>query len=143
LSAYRIDRRTAALTLVNRVPSGGAGPCFVALTNSANLLLAANYRSGSAVVVPVGEDGGLQGAAAVRQHTGRSAHPDRQSGPHTHSFHPSPDDRFAVAADLGIDKLHIYRLGKDGLEPNDPPFVKTAAGAGLRHFAFGRSGEFG
>jgi 6-phosphogluconolactonase len=143
VSAYRIDPRTAALTLVNRVRSEGAGPCFLALSNSANMLLAANYRSGSAVAFPVREDSGLQGAAAVRQHAGRSAHPERQSGPHTHSLNPSPDDRFAIAVDLGVDKLYIYRLGKDGLEPNDPPFVQTVAGAGPRHFAFGRSGPFG
>jgi 6-phosphogluconolactonase len=69
---------------------------------------------------------------------------ERQEGPHAHSINPSPDNRFAIAADLGLDELLIYRLdpAKGTLAPNDPPFAKVNPGAGPRHFSFHPSGKF-
>ena len=41
------------------------------------------------------------------QHTGSSVDPQRQKGPNAHSIVISPDNRFALAADLGIDKIMV------------------------------------
>ena len=44
------------------------------------------------------------------QHEGKSVNPKRQEGPHAHSINFDPAGRFALAADLGIDKVMIYRV---------------------------------
>jgi len=56
----------------------------------------------------------------------------------------SPDNRFLLVNDLGLDKTLVYRFDvtKGSLAPNDPGFVKMAPGAGPRHLAFAPSGEF-
>jgi len=95
-------------------------------------------------VFPVLEDGRLGEASAFVQHTGSSVNPKRQEGPHAHSIDTSPDNRFLLAADLGLDRLLVYRFDpfKGSLEPNDPAFAKINPGAGPRHFAFHPGGRF-
>ncbi|MHC4495268.1 MAG: lactonase family protein, partial [Planctomycetota bacterium] len=70
--------------------------------------------------------------------------PNRQKGPHAHSINVSADDRFAFVADLGIDKVMIYKLDveKGTIAANNPAFAKLKPGAGPRHFAFAPNGKY-
>ncbi len=144
VSAFAIDAGSGKLALLNRVSSRGNGPCFVAVDRSGKNALAANYGGGSVAVLPIGEDGRLGEATAFVQHSGSSVNRSRQAGPHAHSINVSPDNRFAIAADLGLDKLLIYRFdaAKGTLAPNDPPSTSLNPGAGPRHFAFHPNGKF-
>ncbi len=78
------------------------------------------------------------------QHTGSSVNPSRQKEPHAHSIQVSPDNRFALAADLGTDRLYVYPfdpakgLGSKALETSPA----LAPGSGPRHFAFHPTGRF-
>ncbi|MCC6861101.1 MAG: lactonase family protein [Bryobacterales bacterium] len=142
--AFKIDAATGQLAPINSVSARGAGPCHISLDRTAKNALIANYGSGSVAVVPIREDGGLEEATAFIQHTGSSVNPQRQKEPHAHSINLSPDNRFAMAADLGTDQILIYRFNaaKGTLVPNDPPFAKVKPGSGPRHFAFHTSGRF-
>jgi 6-phosphogluconolactonase len=141
--AYAISPDTGNLTLLNEAPSGGSGPCHVNVDRAGRHVLVANYGSGSAAVVPLGPDGKLGEPTGVVQHEGSSVNASRQKGPHAHSVNLSPDDRFVFVADLGIDKIMVYRLdGQSGkITANDPPFVQLKPGAGPRHFAFHPGGK--
>lgn len=143
VSAFSIDRQSGKLTFLNRVGSQGSGPCYVSVDKTGKTVLVANYGSGSVAALAVKEDGSLAEASSSVQHTGSGPDPRRQRGPHAHSIHVSPDNRFAVAADLGLDQVLVYRLdpARSALEPNDPPFAKTDPAAGPRHFAFHPGGR--
>ena len=143
VAAFAIDRKTGKLTFLNRVSSKGSGPCFVSVDKSGKAVMVANYNNGIVALLPVKEDGSLAEATSVIQHAGTGADPRRQKGPHAHSINPSPDNRFAVAADLGLDELLVYKLdpAKGMLSPNDPPFTKVDPGAGPRHFDFHPDGR--
>lgn len=138
VSAFAVDLETGKLKFLNKVASRGTGPCFVAVDRTGRNVLVANYGSGSIAVLPIKEDGSLAEASASIQHSGSSVNPRRQQGPHAHSINLSPDNRFAIAADLGLDKLLVYRFdsARGSLEPNNPPFATVKPGAGPRHFAF-------
>jgi len=138
VSAYAIDTEAGDLKFLNERPSGGAGPCHVSIDHAGRNLLVANYGSGSASVIPIKLDGRLGEPTGFVQHEGSSVNPERQKGPHAHSINVSPDNRFAFVADLGIDKIMIYRLDveKGTVITNSPPFAKVKPGAGPRHFAF-------
>lgn len=137
VSAFAIDRVTGKLTLLNQVSARGAGPAHLTVDRSGKTVLVANYGGGSVAVLPIKEDGSLAEASGFVQHTGVGV-TKRQAGPNAHSINASPDNRFAIVADLGLDKVFVYRFDpvKGSLEANDPPFVKAAPGAGPRHFAF-------
>jgi 6-phosphogluconolactonase len=144
VSAFAIDRGTGKLTLLNQVASRGAGPAHLVVDKVGKNVLVANYGGGSVAVLPVKEDGSLAEASSMVQHTGSGPNPRRQQGPHAHSVNLSPDNRFAMVADLGLDSVFVYRFDpvKGSLEANDPPFAKVAPGAGPRHFAFHPKGRF-
>ena len=144
VSAFVIDPATHALKLLNRVSSRGAGPCHVAVDKTGKWLFTANYDSGSVAGFPIHEDGSLGEASAFFQHAGSSVNKERQTGPHAHVVTLSPDNRFALVADLGLDRVFTYHVdpARGGLVPNDPPFVRLAPGSGPRHLAFRPDAKF-
>lgn len=144
VGSFYINPSTKQLDLINTASSEGKGPCHICVSSDGKVLLAANYGSGSVASIPISRDGSLGKAASSFQHTGSSVNPGRQKGPHAHSANLSPDNRFAYVADLGIDKLMVYRLDTSSgkLEPNEPPEVRIKAGAGPRHFTFRPDAKF-
>jgi 6-phosphogluconolactonase len=144
VSAFTIDRDTGKLTFLNEVSSRGAGPCYVTLDKTGKYVLVANYDGGSVAVFPVLEDGRLGEASSVVQHTGHGPNAERQEAAHAHEVELSPDNKFALAADLGLDKILVYRFDatKGALAANDPPFGELAPAAGPRHFIFHPNGKF-
>lgn len=142
--AFRINAADGQLALLNRESSGGAGPCHLAVAGAGKCLLVANYGSGSVAALPLQATGELGKPGTVIQHRGSSVNPQRQAGPHAHFITAAPGDRFALACDLGLDQVLVYRLdpAKAGLVANDPPFAAVKPGAGPRHLAFHPSGRF-
>jgi len=141
--AFSIDADTGKLTLLNERTSGGDGPCHVLLDHSGKNALIANYGGGSVEVLPIGTDGRLGEPSAFIQHSGKSINPDRQEKPHAHSMALDPDNHFAFACDLGMDKLMIYHFDADHgtLTPGQPPFIPIKAGSGPRHMTFSADGH--
>jgi len=144
VAAYAIHGSTGELTKLNTQSSRGTASCYLSVDATGKSVLVANYSSGSVAALPVQVDGSLGEAASFVQQSGSSVDPERQKGPNAHSFVISPDNRFALAADLGIDKIMIYHLDAETakLTPNvAQPFVKLAPGTGPRHSTFSPSGK--
>jgi 6-phosphogluconolactonase len=143
VSAFAIDEKTGGLTALNTQTSGGAGPCYVTVDPTGSCVLVANYWAGSLEVLPIEADGKLGSPTSLIQHKGSSVNKARQEGPHAHSVDLDPTGRFAVAADLGLDKLMVYRLDPRAgtLTPNVPPYADLAPGSGPRHLAFHPDGR--
>jgi len=144
VSSFAVDRKTGKLTFINQVPSRGPGPCYVSLDKTGHFVLVANYEGGSVAIFPVLHDGRLGQASAFVQHSGHGMNPKRQEGPHAHCIETDRSDRYAIAADLGLDRLLVYHFdSKSGaLTPNQPPFAEVKPGSGPRHFAFDPTGRF-
>jgi 6-phosphogluconolactonase len=145
--AYAIDTKTGKLTALNSLPSRGIDPVNVSVDRTGQNLLVANYGSnsgnGCVAVFPIKKDGSLAEASDFIQYTGRSVHPQRQLGPHSHAINVSPDNRFVFVADLGLDKIFVYHFDPEQgkLTPNDPPFAMLHPGAGPRQFVFHPNGR--
>ncbi len=144
VSSFAIDRHSGKLRALNTVASHGTDPCHLVVDKTGTHVLVANYSSGSVAVLPVKADGMLGEASDVKQHLGSSVDPERQKEPHAHNVLLTPDNRFAVVSDLGLDKLLVYRYdpaaGK--LTPNDPPYGTVKPGSGPRHIALHPNGRY-
>jgi 6-phosphogluconolactonase len=138
VSAYAIDRATARLTLLNQKPSNGGDPSYVSMDATGRYLMIANFQGGSIAVFALQSDGSIGERTAFVQHTGTNVNPDLRIQAHAHSIRVDPGNRFVLVADLGLDKLFIYRLDSTtgALQPNAPPFASVATGSGPRHTAF-------
>src|SRR5436309_11569968 len=137
VSAFAIESGTGALTRLNDQPSGGGAPCYVSVERSGRAALVANYAGGSVALLPIEANGSLAPAHVV-QHRGKGPNAERQEAPHAHCILPDPSNRFALAADLGADRVFVYRLDLEGrslrhIEEGD---AGLRPGAGPRHLAF-------
>ena len=143
ITAFEIAGRGGELKLLNRQSALGTAACYLDVDASGKALVVANYSSGSVASFPLQADGKLTAAATFVQHEGSSVNTGRQEGPHAHSIVISPDNNFAFAADLGLDKILCYKLDADRatLAPNAQPFVRTVPGGGPRHLTFHPNGK--
>lgn len=143
VSAFKI-KPDGTLEIINTQPSHGGAPCHCNIDATGKFLLIANYVGGNVAVFPIAADGALEAASCIVDHEGSSVDQSRQQGPHAHSINLSGDNRFAYAADLGTDKIMIYRFDASAgtLQPASPAFAEVAAGGGPRHFSLHRSGDF-
>jgi 6-phosphogluconolactonase len=145
VSAFTVDPASGKLALINQQPSMGGGPCHLVVDKGGKNVLVSNYGGGSTAVLPIAPGGGLERPSSFVQHQGSSADPGRQKGPHAHSVNLDATGRFAVVADLGLDKVLVYQFDPltGTIAPNDPPFAALPPKSGPRHFAFHPGGRFG
>jgi len=143
VSGYKVDANSGKLTLINSQSTVGAGPCHLCVDPEGKAVLVANYGGGSVASFPIMQGHELGESASFFQHKGSSANPNRQKEPHAHSINLDKAAKFAFCADLGLDKVLVYKFdaATAKLTPNDPPFVSVAPGSGPRHFAFHPSGK--
>jgi 6-phosphogluconolactonase len=145
VSAFSVDAKSGKLTLLNQMPSLGEDPCYLSFDKTGKYVLVANYSSGTVAVFPILADGRLGEHTAMAKDQGATG-PDkeRQEGPHAHWIETSPDNRFALVADLGLDEALVYKFdaASGKLTPNEPAFARLKAGSGPRHAAFDSRGKF-
>ena len=141
VSAFAIDEGTGKLSLIDEESSRGDGPCHIAVDAAGKNVLIANYGGGSVAALPISGDGKLGPAATFIQHRGSSVDPGRQKGPHAHAIVLDARNRFALAADLGLDKVIVYRFdpARGSLEAAGDAGLKP--GSGPRHLAFHPDGR--
>jgi 6-phosphogluconolactonase len=144
VSAFAIEPATGKLRLLDRISSRGNGPCHLTLDRTGHWLAVANYGSGNFAVLPVKADGSLGESVAFQQHAGSGPNHDRQQGPHAHCVLFSPDNRYLLVADLGLDRVMVYRFdaATGAVVLNDPPFGSVPSGAGSRHLMFHPNGRY-
>lgn len=138
VSSFSIANSGGELTRLNEQPSEGGAPCYVSVDRGGRAALVANYVGGSVALLPIGAGGALAAPTHVAPHQGTGPNTERQEAAHAHCIIPDPANRFALAADLGIDRVLVYRINfGDGtlqhLEKND---AHLRPGSGPRHLAF-------
>ncbi len=150
VSAYRFDAEQRRLVYLNKQPSLGSIAAYNGFDRDGRHLLVANYAMRpigegpdcACAVFPIRTDGSLGAAVGSVRHEGRGPHPERQERPHPHCIVASPDGRFVVVADLGLDALFTYALALDGGLGAAPVAVAALPpGAGPRHLAFHPDGR--
>ena len=142
VTALSVDSRTGELNLLNACSSEGKDPCYISIEQTGRFALVANYSSGSVAMSPIQANWQLGPATDIVQHAGSSIHPERQTGPHAHCLLPDPTNRFAIAVDLGLDRLMIYEMDLERGKLHKHSEVKVQEGAGPRHLTFHPNGGF-
>ncbi|SHM87317.1 6-phosphogluconolactonase, cycloisomerase 2 family [Pseudomonas asturiensis] len=150
VSSFSIEPKTFNIAPINQVETKGEEPTHSSLSKDGRYLFVANYAvnpdpGGALSVMPVSKDGQLGDAVQVLPlGPGSKVNPERQMSSHVHLAVPTPDDKYVVTADLGADKLFVYRYNADQSKPLQPasiPSVQLPAGSGPRHVLFSGDGK--
>jgi 6-phosphogluconolactonase len=140
VSAFTFDKATGKLSFIDKQASGGADPCYISVDAQRKWALVANYSGGNLSALPIGADGSLHPLTELIQHTGTGPVKDRQEKAHVHSTIFSPDEKYLIVADLGMDQLSVLHFNpaaaKTPLTPAADSIVKIQPGFGPRHTAF-------
>jgi len=126
------------MELVQKVPTCGGDPCYVA--SNGWIALTANYSGGSMSVFALRDDG-LHAAHPVL-FPGAIGGPDssRQEAPHVHCACFTPDGKYVLATDFSADRILSFRLAGETVEANGVA-SEVSADSGPRHLVFSRDGR--
>lgn len=154
ISSFAVDPSNGKLTLLNTVGAGGAGPTYVSLHPTERFLLVANYFGGSVTVLPIRADGQLGEATDVHNDAGEIGPTKAVHAPpgsfalsghdrtHAHMIEADASGKFVVHADLGLDKLFIWKFDAEKGKLATNATVALPPGDGPRHFDFHPNGKW-
>ena len=146
VSSFSIDHATGKLTAINRVPSRGGQPCHICTDKTGAMAMVANWYTGSTAGFPIGRHGELRESTAFSQHEGPRSGAPAPGAPqiHCHSVVVSPDNRFLLSTDTGLNRVYVYRLdpSKGTFAPHDPPFLGLEKPTNPRHLALHPNGKW-
>ena len=129
------------LTPVSEQPTQGGAPCHVSIHPSGRVVLVANYSGGSVASFPLDPDGKLGPIASFIQHEGTGPKKARQEKAHAHSINIDPSGQYALAADLGTDRVYVYKIDTATAKLTPAGEAKIAPGSGPRHLCFDPDGK--
>jgi len=139
VSAFSFDKTTGQLKFLDKQGSGGDGPCYVSVDSHGKWAIVANYGGGSFSCLPIHADGSLGALTQFVQHTGKGPGSGHEKT-HVHSTIFSPDEKYLVVSDLGLDQLSLYHFNASAtsnpLTPFHDSIVSITSGSGPRHTAF-------
>jgi 6-phosphogluconolactonase len=141
--AFAVDPASGTLRPLSKTSSGGSGATHLAVDPASHTLFVAHFGSGQVSALPILADGSLAAVASVRRDYGFGPNP-RQKSPHAHAVAVDPSNHFVLVADLGADRIFVYRfdVGTRQLSQADPAFAAVTRGAGPRHLVFHPNGRF-
>jgi 6-phosphogluconolactonase len=144
VSAFAIDHSNGKLIPRNVVPSGGAAPCNLTTDHTGQALFVANYGSGSVSSYKILSGGSLSQPVSNIYFKGHSVDPERQKEPHTHCTTVSPENKYLLVNDLGLDRIMVFHFDPKTakLIPNDPPYYSATPGSGPRNLTFHPNGKW-
>jgi 6-phosphogluconolactonase len=145
VSSFSFDKSSGKLSFINKQESGGDNPCYISITNDQKWVTVGNYSGGSLSAFKVNTDGSIAPFSQNIQHEGKGPDTSRQEKAHVHCTIFTPDEKYLLTPDLGLDKVFIYRFDPNADKPLTPapqPFAQSQPGHGPRHIAFSPNKKF-
>jgi 6-phosphogluconolactonase len=142
VSSFGFNSKSGKLQFLNKQETNGADPCYI--INDDKNVISANYSGGNITVFGKNADGSLTKAKQIIQHSGKSSNEKRQESAHVHMTYFSPDKKFVLVNDLGMDKILVYKYDKVALKNvlTLKEIIDTNKGSGPRHLVFSNDGKF-
>lgn len=123
--SFDIDESGKLINPTETESTNGIVPCHLEVTENGSYVV--NYLSGN--IVKIGRN--------TVTHSGKSVNLIRQEAAHTHYVSASPDHKYILCTDLGLDKIFIYDT-----DLNEKYTAKVPDGKGPRHLCFSKDGEY-
>lgn len=139
--SFAIDAAKGSISLLNRKVTVDSTTCHIQRDAQSRYLTVTSFHGGMIGLFSIAEDGQISEKLDVQQHEGSSQHPERQDRPHPHSSFYSPDGKFILVPDLGLDRIVTYAIDEAGQKLVRCSEANLHPGAGPRHLVFHPSGS--
>lgn len=137
--SFRILENGSLSRLNSRNIKGMRG-CHLSTDAQDRYIFVSGYHDGKATVLRLNADGSVGPIVDGVFHKGYGSVAERNFRPHVSCTRLSPDGKYVMAADLGIDQVRIYRFDEEKLVQVDA--VRCERESAPRHFLFSADGRF-
>lgn len=118
----------------------GMRGCHLDVDEDNRYLFVSGYHDGKVTVMNINPDGCVGAIVDGVFHKGYGSVAERNFRPHVSCTRMTPDKKFIVAADLGVDQVMIYRLTDNKLVQVGT--IRCERESAPRHFCFSSDGRF-
>ncbi len=143
LAAYAVEGNK--LRLLNCVSTYHTVPCHVALSPDEKTLVWAEYSHGTCGFAELAADGSISNVRHSAQHFGFGPNLKRQEKAHAHCSIVTPDSKYQLVVDLGLDQIKAYDFANRAQvgmkECPDVTIHTVPPGGGPRHAIFQKNGR--
>ena len=139
--AFRI-LQNGSLSRVNSINIKGMRGCHISITPDDSYIFISGYHDGKITVVKLNEDGSIDKITDGVFHKGLGSVAERNFRPHVNCSHLTPDGKFLMVADVGIDQTKVYRFDKTEGKITLVDTIRSERESGPRHFEFSSDGKF-
>lgn len=139
-----MDLAGGRLALEASDTTGGGAPCYVNLSPDGRYVLTANYLGGNVTIYALDSAGRPAGEPQILRFGPGDPTTQSKGEPRLHSVTFTPDSALLVCADLGTDRLHVFKVNGSGstllVDPSTMRDVELEHNSGPRHIVYSRRG---
>lgn len=139
--AFRI-LQNGSLSRINSINIKGMRGCHISISPDDRYIFISGYHDGKITVVSLNEDGSVDKITDGVFHKGLGSVAERNFRPHVNCSHLTPDGKFLMVADVGIDQIKVYRFDRNEGKIALVDTIRSERESGPRHFVFSGDGKF-
>ncbi len=139
--SFRI-MENGSLSRMNLANIRGMRGCQLSVDSEGKYLYVAGYHDGKATVMNLNPDGSIGSVAAGIYHKGLGSVADRTFRPHVSCVRMTPDKKYIMVADVGVDQLKVYRLNEVDATLVLVDTIPCDLESAPRHFIFSSDGKY-
>lgn len=130
------------LEFLNEASINGMRGCYLNMDQEDNFLLTAGYHDGKVTILKLNKDGSIGEITDERYHKGLGTAAGRNHVPHVQCIKVSKDNKYLLAADLGMDRVNVYSLNVESGKIKEVDVIHCDQESSPRHMQFSKDGRF-
>ena len=141
VESYKINN-DGSLKLIGSASINGMRGCYLSTDYEDKFLFVAGYHDAKLTVLKINKDGGAGEITDEIYHKGLGSIAERNFRPHINCVKMTRDNKFLLAADLGMDHIVVYRLNHLTGKLSQLDIIHSEQESAPRHLKFSKEGKF-
>jgi len=131
-----------SLSVINHATINGMRGCYLSTDYEDKFLFVAGYHDGKITALRLRPDGGVGEITQEIYKKGLGSIAERNFRPHVNCVKMTRDNRFLMAADLGMDHTDVYELDHRTGKLKNVDVIRSDIESAPRHIKMTRNGKF-